>query len=234
MHNQCVPLYESLEGLDLNIKIEIIPSRAIPRGISEAFADTLKNMADETLSDTVSLEQRQVSLWYLPRSYDIPAEYYVLDIFLFDSSSIIEYSVAVEQFKRFFLKIKIRANLAVLVPLNIKLNFQLNHGLDLIGRKYIDMSNGVELIPLMGEGWKMVTPRPYLTISEVNWCLRAVFDISEIVRTTKSRIVVKLLGLFYLVISMIDKATKYTCVLILSPIKRASLTILQLSKTKKM
>ena len=180
VENQCVPLYDTLTGLDLNIKIQITPSQAISDDISEVFVNNLKNMVDGTLSDTVSLQRRQVSLWYLPRSNMNPTQYYLLDVFFFSPNNVIKFSVAIEQIKDFFHKMKTRAKFPILERLNIKLNFQFKHSLIERFNKYIDMSSGQTLQPLMKKGWKFMMPRPYITVSDVNWCFRADFDDTEI------------------------------------------------------
>ena len=180
MADQCVPLYDTVKGLDLNIKIEITPSQAIPDDIAEIFVDSLKQMADKALNDAVDLKRRQVSLWYLPRSYGNPTEYYLLDVFLFSPSNVIKYSAAIEQIKQFFRIMKTGVNLAVLESSNIKLNFQFKHGLRQRTDKYIDMSNGQTLEPLMDNGLTLKYPGPHMTISEVNWCFRTVFELTEI------------------------------------------------------
>ena len=180
MADQCVPLYDTVKGLDLNIKIEITPSQAIPDDIAEVFVDSLKKMADKALSDAVHLKRRQVSLWYLPRSYGNPTEYYLLDVFLFSPSNVIKYSAAIEQIKQFLFIMKTGVNMAVLESSNIKLNFQFKHGLRQRTDKYLDMSNGRTLEPRMEKEWTLTIPVPHMTISEVNWCFRTVFELTEI------------------------------------------------------
>ena len=175
-----MPLYDTMTGLDLNIQIQITPSQTIPSDISDTFVGNLKQMADKALSNAVRLQRRQVSLWYLPRSKANPTEYYLLNIFLFSPSNVINYSAAVDQIKRFFLKMKTGVKLAILETTNIKLNFQFKHGLELRLNRCTDMSNGQTLKPLMEKGWTLINPGPHMTISELNWCFRTVFDLSDI------------------------------------------------------
>ena len=174
-----MPLYDTLTGLDLNIQIQITPSEEIPGDISEAFVDNLKQMADEVLSNTVRLEQRQTSLWHLPRSNVNPTEYYMLNVFLFNRSDVIKYSAAIDEIRQFFRKMKTGVKLSILEPSDIKLTFQFKHGLELSRDKYMDMSNGQIHKPLMEKDWTLMYPSPYMTISDVTWCLRTVFDLSE-------------------------------------------------------
>ena len=174
-----MPLYATLKGLDLHLQIQITPSQAIHGTIFEVFVEQLKDTADNVLRDTVRLEQRQVSLWYLPRSKANPTMYYLLDVYLFNPSNVIGYSAAVGQIKQFFLKLK-TIKLAVLEPSKIKLNFQFKHGVKQRRNAYKDMSNDETLKPLMEKEWTLMNPAPYVTISELNWCLRATFDPSDI------------------------------------------------------
>ena len=174
-----MPLYATLQGLDLHLQVQITPSQAIQGTIFEVFVEQLKDTADKVLRDTVRLEQRQVSLWYLPRSKANPTKYYLLDVYLFNSSNVIGYSAAVGQIKQFFLKLKM-IKLAVLGPSKIKLNFQFKHGVEQRRNTYNDMGNGQTLKPLMEKEWTLMNPAPYVTISELNWCFRATFDPSDI------------------------------------------------------
>ena len=175
-----MPLFNTLKGVDLNIQIQITPSQTIPDDISEAFVDNLKQVAYKVLTDIVQLERHQVSLWYLPHSNVNPTEYYLLDVFLFSPSNVIEYSAVIGKIKQFFLKMKTGAKLAILEPSNINLNVQFKHGLELRRNEYKDISNGQTLEPLMEKEWTFMYLGPFKTISEVNWCFRTVFDLSEI------------------------------------------------------
>lgn len=46
----------------------------------------------------------------------------------------------------------------------------------------IEKQTGGSLLPLMGKGWSPRIPRPYMTISNVNWCYRIAFDEVENLR----------------------------------------------------
>ena len=175
-----MPLYDTLEGLDIHIQIQITPSQPIPTGISQVFQEELKQMTSNMLRDIIPLERRQVSLWYMPRYDRTQTEYYVLNVFLFSQSNIIDYSAAVEQTKEFLLKLKSDVKLAVLEPMNIELDFQFKHGLTLARKDIKDKINGKSLKPLMEFGWVLMEPRPYITISEVNWCFKAAFSRAEL------------------------------------------------------
>ena len=178
MENKCVPLYDTLERLDLHIQIQVTPSTEIPSDLVVVFVDELKQMSEKVLRDEISLEWRQVSLWRLPRSNSNLSQYYLLDVYLFSPSNVIEYSPAVGQIKQFLFKLKTGIKLSVLDPLNIKLDFQFKHGLKQQRKGYTDIIEGRNLEPLMGKGGTLIEPRPHVTISEVNWCFRAAFDLS--------------------------------------------------------
>ena len=180
LENQCVPLYDNLRGLDINIRIQMTPNLPIPGRMSKDFEDSLKNMADKVLSDVVQLQRRQVSLWKLPRSDQNPTPYYLLDIFLFSPSNVIQFSAAIEQAKQYLRTLQEEVNHAVLKPPNIKLGIQFKHGLERGRNSYIDVMNGKTLKPLMGKGWSLIEPGPYMAISDVNWCYRTAFGLSEI------------------------------------------------------
>ena len=177
MENKCIPLYDTLERLDLHIQIQVTPSQAIPSDMVKVFVDELKQITEKVLRNEIRIEWRQVSLWRLPRSNTNLTQYYLLDVYLFSLSNIIDYSSAVGQIKQFLLKLKTGVKLSVLDPLNIKLDFQFKHGLTLQRKEYKDMIEGRNLQPLMGKGWALIDPLPHITISEVNWCFRAPFDL---------------------------------------------------------
>ena len=166
----------------MHIQLQIQPSQQIPGAISGLFVNNLKTIVDELLTETVRLERRQVSLWYLPRSKENPTQYYMLDVFFFSPTSVIQYSDAVGQIKQFFLKMKTRAQLAVPVGSNIRLNIQFQHGMYLKRMKYEDPIIGQKLMPVMEKGWAFLNPGPSITVSEVNWCFRTMFDLNEVER----------------------------------------------------
>ena len=148
--------------------------------MSKDFVDSLKNVADKALNDTVELERRQVSLWKLPRSDKNPTPCYLLDIFLFSPSNVIQFSAAIEQTKQFKFALQEEVKRAVPRPPNIKLNIQFKHGLHRKRNAYIDVMQDKTLKPLMGKGWSLIEPGPYMAISDVNWCYRAAVGFSEI------------------------------------------------------
>ena len=176
--NQCVPLYDAIRGLDLNMKIAVTPSQPIPGDIFGLFAGNLKQVADEVLDATISLD-RYVSLWYLPRSNTNPTQYYLLDIFLYSPSNVIEYSSAIGQIKQFIFKLK-TAKFSVLEPANIKLDFQFKYCIELEMGLYADKIRGKTLKPLMETEGYTLPYRPHITISEVYWCFRAAIEAHEL------------------------------------------------------
>ena len=163
----------------MHIQLQFQPSQSIPGDNSGLFVANLKKIIDELLTETVRLEQRQVSLWYLPRSKENSTQYYMLDVFFFSPTSVIQYSDDVGQIKQVFLKMKTRAQLAVPVGSNIRLNIQFQHGMYL---KYEDRITGQKLMPVMEKGWAFLNPGPSITVSEVNWCFRTMFDLNEVER----------------------------------------------------
>ena len=54
------------------------------------------------------------------------------------------------------------------------------HGLVQRRDKYTDVSDGETLQPLMEKGWKLITPGPYMIVSDVNKCFRTDFDGTEV------------------------------------------------------
>ena len=180
VENQCVPLYDTLKGLDINIRIQITPSIAIPDGISKDFVDGLKNVTDKALSDAVELQRRQFSVWKLPLSGENPEPYYLLDIFLFSPSNVLKFSDVIVQTKQFLLVLQEEIKRTVPLPPNIKLVCQFKHGLERKRNAYIDVMTGKTLKPLMEKGWSLIEPGPYMIISDVNWCYRAAFGFDEI------------------------------------------------------
>lgn len=178
---QCIPLFDVLTGLDLNIKLQMTPSHDIPDEFTMDIADKLLTIVNRTMRNKISLEVRDVYIFYLPKSKRNPQIYYLFDIFLFNTTAEIKYSTAVMESKKFFEEIK----QTIQMHNNLKttgFKVEFSHRTKVMSHHtYIDTSvtSGGVLVPLMTEGLTTKLPRPSISISDINWCYRTSFQSSD-------------------------------------------------------
>lgn len=188
--DQCLPHYDYLNELELNTRIQIRPNQNIPKQFSALFVGNLKEIANDSLRNVKSLQTVELSLWHLPVSQRNPTEYYLFDIYFFNTTGTINYGLAVTEIQNIFNRIKSNKKLTLSTGLRIDLSFDFNHRIDILGRGMFDIEvqTGGRLLPLMGKEWTPRLPRPYMTISNVNWCYRTDFDAVEKVSKYSYRI----------------------------------------------
>ena len=180
--NQCVPLYDTITGLDLNVKIQITPNHDITKNIAEEFERILHDTVSYILQNSVSLKVRGIFPFYLPKSKQNPDNYYMFDIYLHNSTEKIKYSQSILDIKLFFTKMKSLELPPLANGLIVGLKIEFTHKVFLNRYRYQDMSNGEDLIPLMNAAWKEMVHvrRPYIEISDINWCYRTQFSAQEV------------------------------------------------------
>ena len=173
-NNKCVPLYQSITGMDLNVKIDVFLSEAVPKKFSSDFLDKLMKIVNISLSEYVTLQPRDISVWYGPKQRKPPYKFYMFDIYLFNASDMIDYSTAVKEIRDFFNNLKSYKNLSFSDGTDIGLDFKFDHRMEAKFQSYNDISVpvGGGLRPLVGE---LSDHRPNMFISNVNWCYRVAF-----------------------------------------------------------
>ena len=167
--------------MDLNVKIIISPSDEIPKKFSSDILEKMRNIVNTSLSKYVTLQSREMTVWYGPkRSKDLD-KYYLFDIFLYNSSDTIEYSMAVTEIRAFFNNLKTHKSIALSNDVEIGIVIEFNHRLEPRHRKYNDISipGDGSLRPLMGKTLELHDHRPNMFISNVNWCYRVPFDMLD-------------------------------------------------------
>ena len=161
--------------MDLNVKVEVFPSRNIPKKFASYFLDELWLMVNTSMSKCITLQSNATSVWFGPIGRPPPDKYYMFDIYLFNASDTIEYSDAVKEVRDFFNELKTYGKLSLPDSTNIELYFKFNHRLRASFELYKDNSvnAGGVLRPLVG---KLLDRRPNMIISNVNWCYRVAFE----------------------------------------------------------
>ena len=178
-NNKCVPLYQRITGMELNVKIDISPIDKIPKTFSSAVLEELRNIVNTSLSKYVTLQPRKIAVWYGPKLSKNPDKYYMFDIFLNNSSDTIEYSTAVTEIRAFFNNLKTHKSIALSNGAEIGIEIKFNHRLIQKFGEYKDISlpNDGNLQVLVGKTSKSNDPVPNMLISNVNWCYRVPFKI---------------------------------------------------------
>ena len=174
--NQCVPLFDILSGLDLNLKIQITPDREISNAIAAEFEGLLNDTVNYIFKKSFSLQVRDIFLLYLQNKQRNRKKYYVFNIYLYSSTGKIKFSQAIMETKTFFTGMKSR----ILPPLSngitVRLKVEFAHKIRTGFQAFLDLSNGRSLTLSMKDAWKRRIQRPNLEISDIHWCYRAGFN----------------------------------------------------------
>ena len=174
--NRCKPLYDVMTGLDLNIRLQIFPSQTVDDDIKPEFINKMKYIVNYTMKRTISLERREVSVWYLPLSKMNLKEYYLFNIYLFHPNDAIRYSRAVWEIYNFYNLIKNRPSMSLSNGQRLKLEVDFGYSVVKEYKQLIDigMNTRGKLLPLMENGLKPTWHRASMYISGSNWCHRTV------------------------------------------------------------
>ena len=180
LKGKCVPLYRSITGVDINVKIEIALKDENP---TELFSDVLiklRKIVNISLANFVTLQSREMSVWYGPKGSKDRDKYFMFDIFLFNSSGTIDISASLNEIRNFYNNLKAQDSIRLLNDDEKKLEINFNDRVipKFRHRQYNDMSiNGDgSLRILVGRKLEELHGRPSLLVSNVNWCYRVPFD----------------------------------------------------------
>ena len=176
----CKPLYDILTGLYLHFKLQIIVDQPVSNALRPEFADALKYVFSQTAKRTISLQTlEKLNLWYLPRSNKNPTEYYLFEVYLFNSSSEIQYNKAVREIYTFIQLIKTVRSLTFKNGKIVRLTYQFGHQVKTDRRGILlDITNASPLRLLVEKHRK---PDLSMTISNTNWCYRTILASNEVV-----------------------------------------------------
>ena len=179
--NQCVPLFDTLSGLDIHVKIQVTPDRVITKDIEAEFEGKLKDMIDNILMKTVSLHVRDMIFMYLPNKDKNGKIYYLSDMYLYNTTGKIKFSQAIADIKWFFREMNSQGLPKLSNGINIGLKIEFAHKIQMqpLGA-IIDLSNGKSLIIMEKTAWMKGGGRPDYEITNVQWCYRIVFSFSEV------------------------------------------------------
>ena len=177
--NKCVPLYSSMTGLDVNVKIEISLVDKVPSKFYSEVLNELENIVNNSLAKCVTLQSREITVWYGPKENKVSDKYYMFDIYLFNASHKIDFGTSVKEIRAFYNNLKTHGSIRVLNGADIRIKIDFSHKLIAIFYQYYDMSISGDgsfrvLLRRRMEDSKI---RPSVVISNVNWCYRVPFDI---------------------------------------------------------
>ena len=181
--------------MGINVKIDVFPSRPIPKKLSSYFLDELTNIYNTSLSRYITLQIRHISVWFGPQGTKAQDKYYMFDLYLFNANDTIDYSRAVNEVKDFFNDLKSHVKLSLLDGTEIGLNFKFNHRIESRGYRNKDTSvtAGGILSPVVGNYFPH--SRQNIRISNVNWCYRVAFtqfeDVNEVERRAVGAYLIK-------------------------------------------
>ena len=180
-----MPLYRSITGVDINVKIEIALKDESPTELISDVLIELRKIVNISLAKCLTLQSREMSVWYGPNGSKDRDRYFMFDIFLFNSSGTIDFSASLNEIRDFYNNLKAQDSIRLLNGDEKKLEINFNDRVIPKFRHYYDMSvNGDgSLHILVGRKLEELDGRPSMLVSNVNWCYRVPFDtLDETVR----------------------------------------------------
>ena len=179
-NNKCVPLYRSITGVDINVKIEISLNDAIPKRLSSDVLNELRTIINTSLAECVTLQPREIIVWYGPKRSKVRDKYFMFDIYLFNSSSTIDFSASVNEIRAFYKHLKTHDSISVLKGDAITIEINFNHRLIYKFYKYYDMSiSGDGSLRVLVGRTQGDREEPSMLVSNVNWCYRVPFKLFD-------------------------------------------------------
>ena len=182
-NNKCVPLYRTLTGLDINVKIEITPIDSVPKRLSSELLSELRTLVNTSLTKYVTLQSREISVWYGPKRSNVRDKYYMFDIFLINSSTVIDFRTSLKEIRDFYTHLNAHDSIRLSNDDVIKIQIIFNHRTIPRHGQFYDMSvsGGGSLNFLVGKTLNNSDERPAMLISDTYWCYRVPFDtLSEV------------------------------------------------------
>ena len=176
----CRPLYDILSGLTLYFKLQVTIDQSVTEDVRQEFEETLYPVVNYTLKRTISLQTLENSFWFLPGSRKHSVEYYLFNVYLFNSSSKIKYDQAIKEIYTFLQTVKSAPYMRLKNGRTVALTYRFGHQVSMKS-KYnvpVDVSKG-RLYPVMEKEWRPKWHGSSMTISNSNWCYRTFLTENE-------------------------------------------------------
>ena len=164
--------------MDINFKLKLTPAQNVQVNRAKQVVEGLKSVVNNTLDNLVSLQPREVSVWFLPtgnKGNRKVVDYYLFDIFLYSASNEVQYNQAVKEMHTFFNSIKSLNTVHVLEGNKLEFKYDIGHGVELTRLGMIDLAAGGKRLSLMGDDFKLEPKISHMTLSDINWCIRTEF-----------------------------------------------------------
>ena len=160
------------------MKIEITPIDNVPKRLFSELLSELRTLVNRSLAKYVTLQPREISVWYGPKRSKARDKYYIFDIFLFNSSAVIDFSTSLNGIRQFYTHLNAHSSIRLSNDDVIKIKINFNHRTVPWYGQYFDksVSGGGSLNVLVGEMLYDRDERPAMLISYTNWCYRVPFD----------------------------------------------------------
>ena len=181
-NTKCVPLYKTIKGLKLNLKIDLhihMTQADVKSTNPTVTLEQFLNVVNFSLSKYVTFKHRDISVWYGPERDKLSGKYYMFDIYLFNTSDTIEYQAVVSEIRAFYNTLQKYRTIVLSNGVRKDIDIRFNHRLNYQRETYKDISGNGNLRILFGDPLSASIYRPAMMISDVNWCHRVAFKMIE-------------------------------------------------------
>ena len=176
-----MPLFDTLSGLDIHVKIQVTPDRVIERDVTAEFEDKLEDMVNTIMKKTVSLQIRDIIFMYLPDKQRNGKKYYMFDIYLYNSTGNIRFSQVITEIKDFVSGLKTQGLPMLSDRMNIGFKVDFGHKIKIEPkRSIVDLSSGKRLTVLKKTAREQDIGQPKYEITNVHWCYRTSLSFTDV------------------------------------------------------
>ena len=146
----CIPLYHTLTGLDINFKITVRPEQDVQGTAAREVAEKLKSRMISLMTTILSLQLRDIAVWFMHKAGGRSIRFYLFDIFLYNASNEISFTRAIEELHEFFHVVKVLTRLQISEDKVVGLKYNIGRLMDYSGQSG-------NLKHLIGNGWNIET-----------------------------------------------------------------------------
>ena len=185
-----------MTGLGFKFSIKATPLQGIRGDKIRQVAEALLSVVNNTLVRSNTLQYCNVTLSYLARNNGKVVRYYLLDIKLFNARREFLYSQAVQEIYNFYDKIKTTDMLRLSTEVQVGLKYDIEHGIEESRTGLIDLVNPGDgkFRVLIKDEPDVQGPLNYLTLTDINWCVKTELLPSDVENLAPLVFKVKLTG----------------------------------------
>ena len=181
---RCIPLYNRITGMGVNLEIKITPPQSIQDAETKQVAEAIFSAVNSTLEKCVSLQYRDITAWYLAKNRGKTVRCYLFDIKLFNVNQEFLFDGAIKDLNNFFHELESDNTILISNGIKYEVQYEIGHGIQTGVKGKSDLrypADGYFRL-LIGGDQNIPGPKNYLTLTDLYWCIRVEILSNELER----------------------------------------------------